>query len=84
MNAIIVAGCAETMPTLEERKRRGQDLLKKYRAVSGPDPYACATDAISDILFSVAQNEEEATQLLQSAEMEFRNAIEGESFVNEG
>ncbi len=72
------------MPTLEERKRRGQDLLKKYRGVSGTDPYACAADAISDILISVAQNEDEATQLLQAAEMEFRNAVEGESFLNEG
>jgi hypothetical protein len=72
------------MPTLEERKRRGQDLVKKYRSVSGMDPYACAADAISDILLSVAQNEEEATQILQSAEMEFRNAVEGESFLNEG
>ncbi|HEY7307190.1 MAG TPA: hypothetical protein VH601_23910 [Bryobacteraceae bacterium] len=72
------------MPTLEERKRRGQDLVKKYRPVSGADPYACAADAISDILLSVAQNEDEATQILQSAEMEFRNAVEGESFLNEG
>jgi hypothetical protein len=59
-------------------------LVKKYRPVSGVDPYACASDAISDILLSVAQNEDEATQILQSAEMEFRNAIEGESFLNEG
>jgi hypothetical protein len=72
------------MPTLEERTRRGQDLVKKYRSVSGMDPYACAADAISDILLAVAQNEEEATQILQSAEMEFRNAVEGESFLNEG
>jgi hypothetical protein len=73
------------MPTpLEERRRRGQELIKKYRPVSGTDPYACAADVISDILLSVAQNEEEATQLLQSAEMEFRNTIEGESFLNEG
>lgn len=72
------------MATLEERKRRGEDALKKYRTLSGTDPYACATDAISDILLSVAQNEGEATQLLQCAEMEFRNAMEGESFVSEG
>ena len=73
------------MPTpLEERKRRGQELIKRYRAISGTDPYACAADVISDILLSVAQNEEEATQLLQSAEMEFRNATESESFLNEG
>lgn len=73
------------MPTpLEERKRRGQELIKKYRLVSGTDPYACAADVISDILLAVAQNEDEATQLLQSAEMEFRNAIENESFLNEG
>lgn len=75
---------AEAMPNVEERKRRGQDLIKKYKATGDSDPYDCATDAISDILLSVAQNEDEATQILQSAEMEFRNAIESESFLNEG
>lgn len=73
------------MPTpLEERKRRGHELIKKYRPVSGTDPYACAADIVSDILLSVAQNEHEATQLLQAAELEFRNAVESESFLNEG
>lgn len=72
------------MATLEERRRRGQDLIKKYKPLSGADPYACAVDVISDILLSVAQNEDEATQMLQCAEMEFRSAVEGESFLNEG
>ncbi len=72
------------MATIEERKRRGQETIKRYRGCSGTDPYACAVDAITDILLFVAQTENEGTQLLQSAEMDFRNALEGESFVTEG
>ena len=72
------------MATLEDRKRRGQETIKRYRGCSGTDAYACALDAITDVLLFVAQNEEEGTQLLQSAEADFRNALEGESFVTEG
>ena len=72
------------MSTLEERKRRGQEAIKRYRAVSGNDAYAAAVDAITDILLFVAQNEGEATQLLQSAEMDFRSEAQGESFLTEG
>ncbi len=72
------------MPTPEERRRRGQETVKKYRSCSGTDPYACAADAIADILLFVAQTENEATQLLQSAEMDFRSAREGEDIVAEG
>jgi hypothetical protein len=72
------------MSTLEERKRRGQETIKRYRAVSGNDPYAAAVDAITDILLFVAQAESEATQLLQSAEMDFRSEAEGERFLTEG
>lgn len=70
--------------TVDERKRRGGELLKKYKSSSGSDPYACAADAIADILLFVAQHEEEGTQILHSAEMDFRNSIEGESFAAEG
>ncbi len=70
--------------TFNERKRRGQELLKKYGASSGTDPYACAADAIADILLFVAQTEDEGTKILHSAEMDFRNAAESESFASEG
>jgi hypothetical protein len=72
------------MSTLRERKRRGEDTCKKYRAISGSDSYACAADAIGDILLSVAQNESEARQILHSAEIDFRNVAEAESFLAEG
>jgi hypothetical protein len=35
-------------------------------------------------LLSVAQSESEGTQLLQSAEMDFRTEAEGERFLTEG
>jgi hypothetical protein len=72
------------MPTLRERKRRGEDSSKRYKTDCGNDIYACAVDAIADILLSVAQNEREATQILHSAEIEFRNAAESEAFLTEG
>ncbi len=72
------------MSTIRERQRRGQEALKRYRGSSGNDLYACATDAIADILLFVAQSEGEATQLLHSAEVDFRNSAESESFATEG
>ena len=72
------------MSTLEERRRRGEEILKRYRARTGYDSYACAADAIGDILLGVAQSEEDAAQVLQSAEMDFRSAFAGESFFTEG
>ena len=69
---------------LEQRKRRGQEITKKYRPLSGEDCYSCAVDAIADILLATAQSEEEATQLLYAAEMDFRNSAEVESFFGEG
>ena len=72
------------MSTLSERRRRGEDICKKYRAVSGTDAYACATDAIGDILLAVAKSEQEAARLLHAAEIDFRNAAEAESFMAEG
>ena len=72
------------MTTIEERKRRGQEIIKKYRPLSGSDPYACAADAIADILLFVAQSEDEGTKILHSAEIDFRDSAEGESFASEG
>ena len=72
------------MSTLTERRRRGEDICKKYRAISGADAYACATDAIGDILLAVAKSEQEAARLLHAAEIDFRNAAEAESFMAEG
>jgi hypothetical protein len=73
------------MATLRERKRRGEEITKLYRKIGGGDDrYAVASDAITDILLAVAQSHDEAVQLLQSAEADFRNAAEGESFLTEG
>jgi hypothetical protein len=72
------------MSTLEERRRRGEELVRKYRRVNNNDSYASAVDAIADILLYVAQSEGEATQLLQSAEMDFRNEAQAERFLTEG
>jgi hypothetical protein len=72
------------MVTIKERKRRGEETTKKYRTLTGNDSYASAVDAIADILLAVAQTEREATQLLHSAEAEFRNQFESEQIVSEG
>jgi hypothetical protein len=72
------------MVTLKERKRRGEEISKKYRALSGNNSYTGAVDAIADILLAVAQTEREATQILHSAEIEFRNQAESEKFLSEG
>jgi hypothetical protein len=72
------------MVTFKERKRRGEETTKRYRALTGNDSYANAVDAISDILLVVAQSEREATQILHSAEIEFRNQFESEKFLSEG
>jgi hypothetical protein len=69
---------------LEQRKRRGVETTKKYRALDGDDSYTCAVDAIADILLATAQSEEEATQILQAAEEDFRNSAELEAFFTEG
>ncbi len=72
------------MATVQERKKRGGETIKQYRSVSGGDAYACAADAIADILLFVAQNPDEGTQLLQCAEMDFRCLIEVENLFSEG
>ena len=72
------------MAITDDRKKRGQEILKKYRSIGGSDAYSAASDAIADILLCVAQNEQEATQILHSAEVDFRSTAEGESFASEG
>ena len=72
------------MATLKERKRRGEEITKKYRALTGNNSYTGAVDAIADILLAVAQSEREAMQLLHSAEIEFRNQFESEQIISEG
>ncbi len=72
------------MATTDGRKKRGQELLKKYRSTSGDDAYSAASDAIADILLSVAQSEQEATQILHAAEVDFRSTAEGEDVAAEG
>jgi hypothetical protein len=72
------------MATLRERKRRGEEIIKKYLPSNGSDSYASAVDAIADILLFVAESQMEATQIMHSAEIDFRNSAESESFVTEG
>ncbi len=72
------------MATTEERKRRGLEIVRRYRPICGNDSYAAAADAIADILMSVAENEEEARQIAHAAEIDFRSAIEGEDLMAEG
>ncbi len=72
------------MVTLKERKRRGEEIAKKYRTLTGNDSYAGAADAITDLLLAVAQSEREATKILHSAEAEFRSQFESEQIVSEG
>ena len=43
------------MVTLKERKRRGEEIAKKYRTLTGNDSYAGAVDAIADLLLAIAQ-----------------------------
>jgi hypothetical protein len=72
------------MVTIRERRRRGEEIAKKYRALTGNNSYTGAVDAIADILLAVAQNEREAMQILHSAEVEFRNQAESEAIISEG
>ena len=72
------------MSISEERKRRGQDTIKRYKLVSGSDAYASASDAITDILLYVAKTSEEARRILHGAELEFNNEVEREDLMAEG
>ena len=71
------------MATLRERKQRGEQIVKLYRSRSS-DTYYSAADAIADVLLFVAQTHDEAINILQAAEVDFRNTAEGESFLTEG
>lgn len=72
------------MAISEERRRRGQETIKRYKSVSGADPYAAGGDAITDILLFVAKTPEEARQMLRNAEIEFNNELESEDLIAEG
>ena len=72
------------MPISEQRRRRGQETIKRYKSVSGSDVYAAATDAVTDILMFVAKTSEEAAQLLHAAEVDFNSELEGEDLIAEG
>lgn len=72
------------MRTLTERKRQGEEVSRQYRSISGNDRYARAVDAITDILLAIAENESEATKILQAAEVDYRSASDAESFFSEG
>jgi hypothetical protein len=83
-NVIIEGNTTTEMASSEERKRRGGDIVKKYKPSCASDSYAAAADAITDILLSVAETEDEARQLLHAAEVDYRGTVEGESFAGEG
>ena len=71
------------MSKQEERRKRGADVLKKYRSAGG-NKYAVAADAIADILLCVADTQEEANQVIRAAEEDYRCTVETEGFVAEG
>ncbi len=70
--------------TLKARQRSGEEITKKYQALTKVDRYSAAVDAIADILLANALDEGEATKILHKAEVEYRNAAESETFVSEG
>lgn len=72
------------MAISEERRTRGKETVKRYKSVSGADPYAAANDAIADILLYVAKTTEEARQILHGAEIDFQNELENEDMIAEG
>lgn len=72
------------MASPEERKKRGAEIVKKYKPSCGQDAYAAANDAITDILLAVASDEDDAGRMLQGAEADYRSTIEGERIAGEG
>ena len=72
------------MATIRERKKRGEEIVKKYKPSSINDPYTCAVDAIADILLYVAESQTDGRKILHSAEVDFVSAAEGEAFLTEG
>ena len=78
------AGKQFNMATIRERKKRGEEIVKKYKPSSINDPYTCAVDAIADILLYVAENQTDGRKILHSAEVDFITSAEGEAFLTEG
>lgn len=72
------------MTTLKQRKKCGEEAVCKYQSRTKADRYEAAVDAIADILLATAQSDDEATQILHGAEVEFRNSAEVEAFASEG
>ena len=72
------------MATIRERKKRGEEIVKKYKPSSINDPYTCAVDAIADILLYVAESQADGRKILHSAEVDFISSAEGEAFLTEG
>ena len=72
------------MATIRERKKRGEEIVKKYKPSSINDPYTCAVDAIADILLYVAESQADGRRILHSAEVDFISSAEGEAFLTEG
>lgn len=72
------------MASFEERKRRGAEIVKKYKPGAGNDSYAAATDALTDILLAVCENPDEAERMMHAVDMEYRGLLESENIVGEG
>jgi uncharacterized protein YpuA (DUF1002 family) len=77
------ARSSDRMARPDDRRKRGSELLKKYRS-SGNDKYAAAADAIADSLLSVAEDPDEARQIVHAAEEDYRVSVEEEGFLGEG
>ncbi len=72
------------MAKLDDRRKLGAEILKKYLRSAGNDKYAAAADLIADILLSVAENPDEASSVLRAAEVDYRRSVETEDFGAEG
>jgi hypothetical protein len=72
------------MAILEDRRKRGADILKKFGRSSDGNKFDAASDAIADILLSVADTQDDAEQILRAAEMDFRCLSETERCAEEG
>lgn len=72
------------MAILEDRRKRGADILKKFTRASEGNKFDAASDTIADILLSVAESQEEAEQIVRAAEMDFRCSVETEGCAEEG
>jgi hypothetical protein len=72
------------MAILEDRRKRGAEILKKVTRSSDANKFDAAADLIADILLSVADSQDDAEQILRAAEMDFRCLIETEHCAEEG